>query len=171
MAAVVAVTGIDVVGVLLMMIDMVDHMFRFGTSALHNTIKLFLEIERRIHMKIAIPTEEKTLESRVYASFGRTPYFLVYDTETKKSEFINNSAAANPGGAGIKAAQTVVDYKADVLLTPRCGQNAADVLKSAEIKIYQTTSASAKDNIADFINGKLPVLGEIHAGFQRHGGN
>ena len=122
-------------------------------------------------MKIAIPVDEKTLESSVCASFGRTPYFLIYDTETKESVFIDNSAAASTGGAGIKAAQTIVDNKANALLTPRCGQNAADVIKSADIKIYKTTSASVKDNIAAFIDGKLPLLDEIHAGFHGHGGN
>ena len=122
-------------------------------------------------MKIAIPVEEKTLESSVCASFGRTPYFLIYDTETKDSVFIDNSAAASTGGAGIKAAQTMVDNKANALLTPRCGQNAADVIKSADIKIFKTTSASVKDNIAAYIDGKLPLLDEIHAGFHGHGGN
>ena len=122
-------------------------------------------------MKIAIPVEEKTLESSICASFGRTPYFLIYDTETKESTFIDNGAAASTGGAGIKAAQTVVDQKANILLTPRCGENAADVIKSADIKIFKTTSASVKDNIAAFVDGKLPLLDEIHAGFHGHGGN
>lgn len=122
-------------------------------------------------MKIAIPVDEKTLESSVCASFGRTPYFLIYDTETKESVFIDNSAAASTGGAGIKAAQTIVDNKANALLTPRCGQKAADVIKSADIKIFKTTSASVKDNIAAYIDGKLPLLDEIHAGFHGHGGN
>ena len=122
-------------------------------------------------MKIAIPVDEKTLESSVCASFGRTPYFLIYDTETKESVFLDNSAAASTGGAGIKAAQTIVDNKANALLTPRCGQNAADVIKSADIKIFKTTSASVKDNIAAYIDGKLPLLDEIHAGFHGHGGN
>lgn len=122
-------------------------------------------------MKIAIPVDEKTLDSNVCASFGRTPYFLIYDTETKESVFIDNSAAASTGGAGIKAAQTIVDHKANALLTPRCGQNAADVIKSADIKIFKTKSASVKDNIADYLDGKLPLLDEIHAGFHGHGGN
>ena len=122
-------------------------------------------------MKIAIAVDEKTLESNVCASFGRTPYFLIHDIETKESAFIDNSAAASTGGAGIKAAQTIVDNKANVLLTPRCGENAADVLKSADIKIFKTTSASAKGNIDDFIDGRLSLLDEIHAGFHRHGGN
>ncbi len=59
----------------------------------------------------------------------------------------------------------------NVLLTPRCGENAAEVLKSADIEIFKTTSASVKDNIDAFIDGKLPLLDEIHAGFHGHGGN
>ena len=122
-------------------------------------------------MKIAIPVDEKTLGSNVCVSFGRTPYFLIYDVETKKSIFIDNSAAASTGGAGIKAAQIIVDNKANALLTPRLGENAAEVLKPAEIKIYKTTTGSAKDNIDAFIAGKLSLLDEIHAGFHGHGGN
>lgn len=121
-------------------------------------------------MKIAIPVDERTLESNVCASFGRTPYFLIYDTETKGNVFIDNNAAASTGGAGIKAAQAIVDNKANALLTPRCGQNAADVINSADIKIFKTISASAKDNIAALIDGKLPLLDEIHTGFHGHGG-
>ena len=73
--------------------------------------------------------------------------------------------------SGIKAAQIIVDNKANALLTPRLGENAADVLKPAEIKIYKTTFASVKDNIDAFIDGKLSLLDEIHAGFHGHGGN
>ena len=122
-------------------------------------------------MKIAIPVDEKSLDSNVCVSFGRTPYFLIYDVDTKESVFLDNSAAASTGGAGIKAEQTIVDNKANVLLTPRCGENAAEVLKSADIEIFKTTSASVKDNIDAFIDGKLSLLDEIHAGFHGHGGN
>ena len=106
-------------------------------------------------MKIAIPVDEKTLESNVCASFGRTPYFLIYDTETKESIFIDNSAAASTGGAGIKAAQTIVDNKANALLTPRCGQNAADVIKSADIKIYKTVNCKCKLDTPGRISVKI----------------
>ena len=121
-------------------------------------------------MKIAIPVDEKTLESKVCVSFGRTPYFLIHDVETKESIFIDNSAAASTGGAGIKAAQIIVDNKANALLTPRLGENAAAVLKPAEIIIYKTAITSAKENIDAFIAGKLPFLDEIHAEFHGHGG-
>lgn len=122
-------------------------------------------------MKIAIPVDEKDMETNVCVSVGRTPYFLIYDTETKESTFLDNSAATSTGGAGIKAAQTIVDNKVNVLLTPRCGENAADVLGAADIKIYKTNSTSAKENINTFVAGKLPLLNEIHAGFHGHRGN
>ena len=122
-------------------------------------------------MKIAIPVDEKRFESNVCVSFGRTPYFLIYDSDTKESVFIDNDAAASTGGAGIKAAQMIVDNKANVLLTPRCGENAAEVLNSADIKIFKTAFAIAKDNVDAFIDGKLSLLDEIHAGFHGHGGN
>ncbi|QVK18208.1 NifB/NifX family molybdenum-iron cluster-binding protein [Mycoplasmatota bacterium] len=120
-------------------------------------------------MKIAIPVDDKSILTSVCMSFGRTPYFLIYDTESKESVFLDNSAVASQGGAGIKAAQTIVDNKVSVLLTPRCGQNAAEVLKAANIEIYKTMNDCIKDNINAFIEGKLTMLKEIHAGFHNHG--
>ena len=38
------------------------------------------------------------------------------------------------------------------------GENAAEVLQSAEIKLYKSITGSAKDNIDAFIGGKLPCL-------------
>lgn len=122
-------------------------------------------------MKIAIPVDERNVETNVCVSFGRTPYFLIYDDETKEYTFLDNSAAAATGGAGIKAAQTIVDSKASILLTVRCGENAANLLKAANVKIFKTSSTSAKENIDDFSAGKLHLLDEIHAGFHGHGGN
>lgn len=121
-------------------------------------------------MKVAMPVDGKDMETDVCISFGRTPYFLIYDTETEKSIFIDNIAAESQGGAGIKAAQLLVDRKADALLTPRCGENAAAVIQAADIKIYKTSGTSVKENIRAFVSGRLPLLEEIHPGFHGHGG-
>ena len=120
-------------------------------------------------MKIAIPVNED--KTSVCMSFGRTPFFMIYDTETKETSFLDNSAAASQGGAGIKAAQSIVDNKASVLLTPRCGENAADVLKAANIKLYRTVGDSVKENIQSFHEEKLEVLENIHPGFHHSGGH
>ncbi len=122
-------------------------------------------------MKIAIPVDEQYIKSSVSQSFGRAPYFLVYDTESKVSIFLLNAAASSQGGAGIKAAQAIVDSKINVLLTPRCGENAAEVIKAANIKIYKTIDGSIMDNIDAMIKGKLSLLKDIHAGYHGHGGS
>jgi predicted Fe-Mo cluster-binding NifX family protein len=120
-------------------------------------------------MKIAIPVNEKNIKSEVSQSFGRSPYFLIYDKETKKSVFIDNPAAQCSGGAGIKAAQTLVDENVRVIIAPRYGENAAKVLLNAEIKVLKNIAGGADDNIKAYENNKLDVLADIHKGFHNHG--
>jgi predicted Fe-Mo cluster-binding NifX family protein len=54
------------------------------------------------------------------------------------------------------------------VLTVRCGQNAANVLNAAGVKIYQTTFDKADENLAAFQEGKLNLLADIHPGFHKH---
>ncbi len=121
-------------------------------------------------MKIIIPVEGKNTDAPVCPSFGRTPFFMLFDTETQKSDFIDNAAANSQGGAGIKAAQTLVDSGAKILITYRCGQNAADVLNAGGIQIYKAEPGSANDNIQKYKEEKLAILTDIHPGFHNHGG-
>ena len=120
-------------------------------------------------MRIAIPTDGNQMETTVCPSFGRTPFYALYDTETKTFEFMDNSAASSTGGAGIKAAQSLVDAGVEVLLTPRCGENAADVLKAAGVKMFKTSGTSVSENLKAYEENRLEPLSEIHPGFH-HGG-
>ncbi len=119
-------------------------------------------------MIIALPVDENKLESTICISFGRTPYFLIYDTETDTHTFIENLAAESQGGAGIKAAQTIVDQKIGALITPRCGENAAEVCIEAGVKLYRSEGKSIVENIDAFKNSKLAILNEVHAGLHKH---
>ncbi len=121
-------------------------------------------------MKIALPVDEKNIDTTVCPSFGRAPYFLIYDTESNDYLFYDNQAASSQGGAGIKAAQSLLDNQVSFLLTPRCGENAAQVLNTGGVKLYKTISESAMENINAFNDGKLLLLNEIHPGFHRRGG-
>ncbi|HHU07570.1 MAG TPA: dinitrogenase iron-molybdenum cofactor biosynthesis protein [Clostridiaceae bacterium] len=120
-------------------------------------------------MKIAMPVnginETNLADINTNKSFGRAPYFLIYDIESQEATFLQNSAADNPSGAGIKAAQIIVDQRITALLTPRCGENAANILHTAGITLYQTIDASAEENINAFILGNLLLLEDIHPGF------
>lgn len=121
-------------------------------------------------MKVVIPVESKNDDASVCPSFGRAPFFMIFDAETQKADFIDNAAANSQGGAGIKASQILVDSGAKVLITYRCGQNAADVLKAGGITIYKAENGSAKDNVQKYKEKKLSVLTDIHLGFHNHGG-
>ncbi len=122
-------------------------------------------------MRIAIPADENELESNVCISFARTPYFIIYDTESDEYDAIDNSAIASSGGAGVKAAQAIVDDEVDILITPRCGANAAEVMESGEIEIYKSIDGTVIENLELYMQDKLSKLDEIHEGFHGHGGN
>ncbi len=119
-------------------------------------------------MKIIVPVNED--KTSVCPSFGRAPYFSMTDMESGKSEIVENAAAAGEGGAGIRAAQTVLDLGADALIAQRLGENAANVLKAAGVRLYGPKFGSAEANVGALMAGSLKPLTAIHAGFH-HGGN
>lgn len=114
-------------------------------------------------MIAAIPLDEE--KKNVCVSFGRAPYFLFHDIDTGAEEIKVNPAAEAQHGAGLQAAQFVVDSGAKALLTVRCGENAAEVFQGAEVAIYKTEGESAAENLAAFREGKLNVMTHFHAGF------
>jgi predicted Fe-Mo cluster-binding NifX family protein len=119
-------------------------------------------------MKIAIPVDEKSIDSGVCPSFGRAPYFLFYETTTGESYFLDNAAVASQGGAGIRAAQVIADHGVKAVLTPRCGENAEQVLRRAEVLVYKSKPGTAKENIDALLADQLPLLGSFHPGFHGH---
>ena len=114
-------------------------------------------------MIIAVPVDEN--KKAVCVSFGRAPFFLFKDTESGAEEFKVNPAAEAQGGAGVIAAQAVVDGRADALITVRCGENAAEVFQAANMKIYKSEGSDARENIAALIDGRLSELTHFHAGY------
>lgn len=114
-------------------------------------------------MLIAVPMDENKKD--VCVSFGRAPFFLFKDSESSKEEFVLNPAADAQGGAGVIAAQAVVDGGADALITVRCGENAAEVFKAANIKIYKSEGADAHENLRALSEGRLSELTHFHAGY------
>jgi predicted Fe-Mo cluster-binding NifX family protein len=113
--------------------------------------------------------EEQKLESAVCPSFGRAPLYVLYDTESGACDFLDNSAAASQGGAGIRAAQNILDQGAGAVITYRCGENAAQVLEAAGITLCKAQDGTVRDNIEKYKAGALAKLNEIHPGLHNHG--
>jgi predicted Fe-Mo cluster-binding NifX family protein len=115
-------------------------------------------------MQVAIPSDADQTEAPVCVSFGRAPWFAIFDTMRNTLKFVKNNAAESQGGAGIKAAQEVLDQGAEAVISPRLGQNAADVFTAAKVGIYEAQAGSVEKNIELFRAGKLKSLSDFHPG-------
>ncbi|MFC1909874.1 NifB/NifX family molybdenum-iron cluster-binding protein [Chloroflexota bacterium] len=111
-------------------------------------------------MKIAISAVHPTLDSEVDQRFGRCQYFVIVDPDTMQFEAIENTSASAGGGAGIAAAQNIVEEKAEVLLTGNCGPNAYQILASAGIKVMTGVSGKIKDAIEAYKAGKYQPISQ-----------
>lgn len=114
-------------------------------------------------MRIVIPVDDN--QKDMCLVFARTPMFLVYDDEDDSYTYIDNEAKDAEGGAGVKAAQIVVDNDADILISFRCGENANEVFKMADVKVYKAVSNIAKENIEMFKRHELEELTKFHGGY------
>ena len=119
-------------------------------------------------MKIIVPVNEDKMS--VCQSFGRAPLFSITDTASGSTEVVENKAAESEGGAGIRAAQVVLDMGVEALIAPRLGENAANVLKTAGVKLYGPKFDGVQANVGALLAGSLKPLTAIHPGFH-HGGN
>lgn len=106
-------------------------------------------------MKIAITSNGANLDSPTSPVFGRCPMVVLVDTETLQFEAIENPAIAAPSGAGIQAAQLVVERGAQAVVTGNVGPNALDVFQSAGVPIYLFSDGTVQDAVEAFVDGKL----------------
>lgn len=107
-------------------------------------------------MKLAITTSGQDLDSQVDSRFGRAQGFIIYDLETQEFEYVNNEQNLNAAqGAGIQAAQNVVDQGVDALVTGHCGPKAYRVLSEAKVKIFVGSQGTIKETIEMYNSNKL----------------
>ena len=107
-------------------------------------------------MKVAITAQGKTLESPVDPRFGRAQCFILIDTDSGGFEVVDNQQNVNASqGAGIQAAKTIADRKAEVLVTGHCGPKAFRTLLSAGIKVVVGAGGTGTEALEKFKSGEL----------------
>lgn len=108
-------------------------------------------------MKICITTGGIDLDAPIDSVFGRARYFLLVDSDTLEVEAIENTPSAH--GAGVQAAQTMVDQGVDVVLTGNVGPNAFQGLTAAGVRTYVGAVGTAADALAAHKAGTLQAAG------------
>jgi len=109
-------------------------------------------------MKIAVSAEGDTLTSIMDMRFGRAPYFIMIDTDTGEYEAVDNGAAQSSGGAGIAAAQMLVDKGIKILITGNVGPNAMKVLTAGDIPVYGGRQSTVRENMEAYNTGLLEKI-------------
>jgi predicted Fe-Mo cluster-binding NifX family protein len=86
------------------------------------------------------------------------------DMETLGFEAVANPAMSQGGGAGIQAAQFVVNHGADAVLTGNLGPNAFDVLQAAGVPGYLVAGGTVRQAVDAYRAGELQPMGEANVG-------
>jgi len=114
------------------------------------------------YMKIAFPaSSDNGGESKLSSHFGRAPYYVIYDQETKQF-----SAVSNKGehfGGGYKAPSLLEENNIKVLICQGLGQRAVARLQEVNIAVYLTTKTTVKESLQDYFDGKLKLCSEREA--------
>jgi predicted Fe-Mo cluster-binding NifX family protein len=109
-------------------------------------------------MKIVVSAQGGNLDASASPVFGRCPTYVFVDTETLEFEAIPNPAMNQGGGAGIQAAQFVVNQGAQAVLTGNLGPNAFGVLQAAGVPGYLVGEGTVRQAVEAHQAGQLRPL-------------
>lgn len=109
-------------------------------------------------MQILITSQNNDLSSPVDKRFGRAPWFINFDTDTNDWKALPNPGVSYSSGAGVAAAQFVIDQKAEIVISGDFGPHAAKTFQAAKIdmRLFAEDVVTVKDAIDQYQNNKLP---------------
>jgi predicted Fe-Mo cluster-binding NifX family protein len=119
-------------------------------------------------MKVAIPTRGHDLSSEVEPRFGRCPRFLIVEAESLEFTTVENAAASMGGGAGMRAAQIVVDQGVELVIAGEVGPKAYDVLEAAGVRVMARVSGTVREAL-DLVGSQMTEDTKGPTGPARHG--
>ena len=114
-------------------------------------------------MKICVATTQGGLDDQVCPVFGRCPTFTFVDVEEKEIknvEVIPNEFAGAAGGAGIQAAQLVVNKEANAVIAGNYGPNAFPILNQAGVDVVSVQGISVKDAVTKYLTEELKPIAQ-----------
>jgi predicted Fe-Mo cluster-binding NifX family protein len=100
-------------------------------------------------MKVAITSTGNTLDSLLDERFGRCPFFVIYDTESKAMEFIPNPNKNAENGAGPASVQLVASRNVSKIVSGEFGMKIKSIVDSLKIQMIVVKEPDKK--ISDII--------------------
>ena len=109
-------------------------------------------------MKVFISAQQQGLDAPTSDIFGRAPWYVSVDSETLQAESFENHAQKAQSGAGIEAAQWLINHGAQVVISANIGPKALQVLRAANIPVYLAQKGSVQENVELWLNGELQEM-------------
>lgn len=110
-------------------------------------------------MKVVVTANGTDLDAPISPVFGRCSTYLFVDTETMQFDVVENPAIRAPGGAGIQAAQFVIERGAEAVLTGNVGPNAFGVFQAANVPVYLLGNGTVQGAVEAYTKGQLQSSG------------
>ena len=110
-------------------------------------------------MKIVVSANGADLDAPASPVFGRCSTYVFVDTDSMESESVENPAINAAGGAGIQAAQFVVERGAQAVISGNVGPNAFGVLQSADVPVYLFGGGTVRQAVEGYKSGQLSATG------------
>jgi predicted Fe-Mo cluster-binding NifX family protein len=95
-------------------------------------------------MILFISSLGNSIGDQVSGRFGRCPWFIRYDSQDESWRGLQNSAPSQAHGAGVAAAQFLIDNGCQVAISGRFGPNAQQTLSAAGIEMLNFENESLK---------------------------
>ncbi len=110
-------------------------------------------------MRIAVSTNNGGLEDTVSPVFARAPTFTIADVENGKIKDVRviQNPAAMAGGAGIQAAQTLINEGVQAVIAGNFGPNASGILTQAGIAMISSPGTKVEDAVKSAEKGETPA--------------
>lgn len=105
--------------------------------------------------RVVVSSNGEDLGSSVDPRFGRCQFFILVDLDTMNFSATPNPAEAAAGGAGVEAAQAVLDMGVSTVLTGNIGPNAFRTLDAAGVRVYPGATGTVLETVERFRRGDM----------------
>jgi predicted Fe-Mo cluster-binding NifX family protein len=103
-------------------------------------------------MKVAITSTGDSLDSKLDERFGRCSFFVVYDTESKSTEFIPNPNKEAENGAGPASVQVVASRNVSKIVSGEFGIKIKSLVDSLQIQMIVVKEPKTIREIIQMLN-------------------
>ena len=108
-------------------------------------------------MKIVVAANGRGLDAPTSPIFGRSPFYVLADTETMHVEAMANPEMGSLRGVGFRSPEVIVEHGAQAVVAGSVGPNAFRVLQDLGVPVYLSGERTVREAIEAYKAGRLQL--------------